>query len=225
VFDGEKDGAYTEYDVAHPINVYGASKYEGERYVQSFLQRYYIVRAGWMVGGGTRDHKFVAKILNQLKDGVRTLYAVGDKWGTPTYAPDFAHCLSSLIETESYGLYHMACLGNGTRLDVARKILEVLGIDREVELVEVDSAYFQNEFPAPRPRSEMMRNLVLDLQGLNTMRHWEDSLEEYLMTAFAELPIEAGGSLLAQRDLASGRPVIASPLAVSASSNGHSHGL
>jgi dTDP-4-dehydrorhamnose reductase len=174
-----------------------------------------------MVGGGDRDHKFVAKILNQLRNGARTVYAVGDKWGTPTYAPDFAECLANLIETESYGLYHMACLGNGTRLDVARKILQVLGLDREVELIEVDSAYFKNEFPAPRPRSEMMRNLLLDLQGLNTMRHWEDSLEEYLLSAFAELPIEAGGSVLERRDLVTAQPIeaMARPLTV-ASSNG-----
>jgi dTDP-4-dehydrorhamnose reductase len=222
VFDGEKDGAYTEYDAPRPINVYGASKYEGERYVQSFLQRYYVVRAGWMVGGGDRDHKFVAKILNQLRDGARTVYAVGDKWGTPTYAPDFAACLSTLIETDSYGLYHMACRGQGTRLEVARTILRVLGIDREVELVEVDSAYFQAEFPAPRPRSEMMRNLLLDLQGLNTMRHWEESLEEYLVTAFRELPFAAGIAKPALRDLAVAKAVTASvqPVAV-ASRNGN----
>ncbi len=224
VFDGTKDGPYTEYDEARPINVYGASKLEGERYVQSFLQRYYVVRAGWMVGGGDRDHKFVARILNQIRDGARTVYAVGDKWGTPTYAPDFATCLANLLETESYGLYHMACLGQGTRYEVAKKILQVLGIDREVELVEVDSAFFQDAFPAPRPRSEMMRNLLLDLQGLNTMRHWEDSLEEYLTTAFAELPRDAGGTTLPRRDLASSTPTLgASARALAAPHHGNGH--
>ncbi len=224
VFDGCKDGAYTEYDEVHPINVYGASKFEGERYVQNFLKQFYIVRAGWMVGGGDRDHKFVAKILNQLKEGARTLYAVGDKWGTPTYAPDFASCLTRLLETDSYGLYHMACLGQGTRYDVAKKILQVLGVDQEIELVEVDSAYFQDSFPAPRPRSEMMRNLLLDLQGLNTMRHWEESLEEYLRTAFADLPLEAGGTGLARRDLVTSRPLVsATAPSVAASGNGHIH--
>jgi dTDP-4-dehydrorhamnose reductase len=224
VFDGHKDGAYTEYDEVHPINVYGASKFEGERYVQSFLKQFYIVRAGWMVGGGDRDHKFVAKILNQLKDGARTVYAVGDKWGTPTYAPDFANCLTRLLDTQSYGLYHMACLGQGTRYDVAKKILQVLGIAQEIDLVEVDSAYFQDSFPAPRPRSEMMRNMLLDLQGLNSMRHWEDSLEEYLLTAFAQLPVEAGGSALTRRDLVTSQPyVLANVPLVGASSNGNGH--
>lgn len=186
VFDGEKDGAYTEYDEAVPINVYGRSKLAGEDYVRTFLNRFYIVRAGWMVGGGDKDHKFVAKILQQLNEGATTLYVVTDKLGTPTYAPDFAQCLTALVQTESYGLYHMACLGNGTRYDVAKKILDVLG-RTDVQLVEVDSDFFRESYPAPRPRSEMMRNLMLDMQGLNTMRHWEVALDEYLRTAFSDI--------------------------------------
>lgn len=184
VFDGEKgDEPYTEYDAPNPINVYGNSKFEGERYVQWFCDQFYIVRAGWMTGGGTKDHKFVAKMLKQLNEGATALYAVGDKLGTPTYVPDFAKCFSHLITTDSYGLYHMACEGNGSRYDVTKKMLEVLG-RTDVELVEVSSDYFKDTFPAPRPRSEMMRNLALDLQGWNTMRHWDAALDEYIRKNF-----------------------------------------
>ena len=194
VFDGLKETAYIEYDTPKPINVYGNSKYEGERYVERFSDRFYIIRAGWMVGGGIKDHKFVAKILNQLREGATTIYAVGDKLGTPTYAPDFALCFSRLIETNSYGLYHMACEGMGSRYDVAKKILDATGRS-DVELIEVGSDFFRDRFWAPRPRSEIMRNLVLDLQGLNTMRPWPVALEEYLQTAFgvfmSESPVAA----------------------------------
>jgi dTDP-4-dehydrorhamnose reductase len=191
VFDGEKAEPYIEYDPARPINRYGSSKLDGERYVSTFLNRFYIVRAGWMVGGGRKDHKFVAKILAQLKAGARTLYAVGDRLGTPTYAPDFARCFSQLIESRSYGLYHMVCTGQASRFDVARKILEVLGRTEDVQLVEVDSSFFRDSYPAPRPKSEAMRNLLLDLQGLNTMRPWEEALEEYLSVALDDLGLEA----------------------------------
>ncbi|HEY7520828.1 MAG TPA: SDR family oxidoreductase [Methylomirabilota bacterium] len=180
VFDGEKDEPYVEFDAARPIAVYGASKLAGEQYVQTFLSRFYVVRAGWMIGGGEIDHKFVGKILHQLDEGATTLYAVTDKLGTPTYAPDFAACLVRLMETGSYGLYHMACRGYGTRYDVAKKILEILGRTDHVELVPVGSEHFREQYPAPRPRSEMMRNLMLDLQGLNTMRPWQDALDDYL---------------------------------------------
>lgn len=190
VFDGLKDGPYTEYDAANPINLYGASKFEGERCVQTFLDRFYVVRAGWMVGGGDRDHKFVAKILDQVRAGASVINAVGDKLGTPTYAPDFARCLLGLVRTGSYGLYHMCSEGSrASRYDVAKRILAALGRD-DIELREVDSSFFAKEFPAPRPPSEMMRNLHLELQGLNTMRPWEVSLEEYLLSAFGDLGLE-----------------------------------
>lgn len=186
VFDGRKDAPYTEFDKPNPINIYGSSKFEGERYVQALTHQYYIVRAGWMVGGGRKDHKFVAKMMAQVREGATRLFAVGDKLGTPTYAPDFARCFCRLIESGSFGLYHMACHGAGSRYDVARKILAAAGRD-DIELVEVTSDFFQDSYPAPRPRSEMMRNMVLELQGMNTMRHWEEALDEYLQGAFEEL--------------------------------------
>jgi len=187
VFDGVKTTAYDEFDSPNPLNLYGRSKFEGERFVQSFCERFYIIRAGWMVGGGAKDHKFVAKMLNQIRSGSRRLHAVGDKFGTPTYVPDFARCLHNLLDSHSYGLYHMACEGEGSRFDVAAEILQILGLEDQVELVEVTSEFFANDYPSIRPRSEIMRNLALELQGMNLMRPWRVALEEYLLLNFAEL--------------------------------------
>lgn len=191
VFDGRKEDPYIEYDEANPINVYGRSKLAGEHYVSTFLSSFYIVRAGWMVGGGDRDHKFVAKILAQLERGAHVIHAVNDRLGTPTYAPDFSRCLVGLIGTGRYGLYHMASTGRATRYDVARKILDTLGRSGDVELKPVPSEFFSESYPAPRPRSEMMRNLLLELQGLNTMRPWQIALEEYVLTAFSDLRVKS----------------------------------
>jgi dTDP-4-dehydrorhamnose reductase len=192
VFDGVKEGAYTEFDRPNPINTYGASKLAGEHFVQMMVPKHYIIRAGWMVGGGPgKDHKFVAKMLNQIRDGQTTLYAVSDKLGTPTYTRDFARTFLNLIASESYGLYHMACEGEGSRYDVAEHILHVLGLSERVELVDVDSSYFADQFPSNRPRSEIMRNMALDLQGMNLMRPWRDALEEYLLSNFVDLAATA----------------------------------
>ncbi len=147
VFDGTKQcGAYTEFDRPNPVNTYGASKYEGELIVASTVEQHYIIRAGWMVGGGAKkDHKFVSRIVNQLRGGASTVYAVTDKLGTPTYTPEFARCLLGLLDSGMFGLYHMACGGEGSRYDVAARILEVLGRD-DVELVGVGSEFFAEEF-------------------------------------------------------------------------------
>lgn len=179
VFDGKKKTAYTELDPAYPINVYGNTKLEGEKIVQKLLKKYFVVRAGWMVGGGYKDKKFVAKIIKQVKEGAKKIYAVNDKWGTPTYTPAFSRNLLKLIQTDYFGLYHMACTGAGTRFDVAEKILEILGRE-DIGLVPVDSSYFSKDYPALRPYSEMMENYMLTKHGLNLMPSWEDALKDYL---------------------------------------------
>ena len=135
-----------------------------------------------MRGGIDRDHKFVAKVIDQIRAGATTIRAVTDKLGTPTYTSDFAQNMLELIETPFYGRYHMACLGEGSRYDVAREIVDFYG-RHDVDVVPVTSDAFADEYPAPRPRSEMMRNHMLELRGLNRMRPWREALREYLTTA------------------------------------------
>lgn len=177
VFWGDKPEPYTEFDDPRPINVYGQSKLEGEKIVHTLLNKFYIVRAGWMVGGGPKkDKKFINKIIKQI-DESKVLKAVNDKIGSPTYTVDFSKCLSDLIDTGYYGLYHCTNKGYGSRFDVAKKIVEILGRS-DVTVEPVSSAYFP--LPAPRARSEMSRNYKLELLGMSTTRHWEDALKEYI---------------------------------------------
>ena len=177
VFYGDKIEPYTEFDTPNPINVYGQSKLEGEKIVQNLLNRYYIVRAGWMVGGGPkRDKKFIGKIIKQTKETTK-IKAVYDKIGSPTYTVDFSRCLADLIETGYYGLYHCTNKGYCSRFDVAKKIVEILG-RTDVTVEPVNSAHFP--LPAARARSEMSRNYKLELIGMDIARNWEDALTEYI---------------------------------------------
>jgi len=180
VFNGRKNGYYTEGDQPNPIMVYGRTKYKGELDAFENCSKTFVVRAGWMMGGGRKkEKKFVYKILQQISNGKKKIFAVDDLWGTPTYAYDFAMNLFHLIRSGKYGLYHMACDGQGTRLDVAR---ELLGICRrsEIKLTPVASDYFAKDYFVVRPRSEMMKNVNLSKIGLNFMRAWKESLNEYI---------------------------------------------
>lgn len=180
IFDGTKDGAYTEFDTPSPINVYGASKFEGEKFVRQYVPDSWIVRAGWMMGGGPhKDHKFVHHVMDQIEAKVDTIFAVVDKMGTPTYAKDFSRCFETLITGSDYGTYHMVSPGACSRFEVAQAILEILGRD-DITLRPASSAFFGSTFHAPRPTSEVMRNYVLDLTGKNRMRPWRDALVDYL---------------------------------------------
>ena len=178
VFFGDKQDPYTEFDNPNPANVYGVSKLQGEIIVRNLLREYFIVRAGWMVGGWEIDKKFVYKIVQQLKEGKTELRVVADKFGSPTFTKDFAKNLVALVKTQRYGLYHMTNKGSGSRYDIAVRIVEFMGLKEKVNVVAINSAQFP--LPAPRARSEMMRNYKLDLINLNLMPHWEESLEEYI---------------------------------------------
>jgi len=177
VFYGDKPTPYTEFDDPNPINIYGRSKLEGEKIVQRLLKNYYIIRAGWMIGGGPKlDKKFIGKIIKQI-DEKTVLRAVNDKIGSPTYTVDFSRCLLDLIETGYYGIYHCTNKGYGSRFDVAKKIVDFLGRS-DITVEPVSSAYFP--LPAARARSEISRNYKLELLGMETPRNWEDALKEYI---------------------------------------------
>jgi dTDP-4-dehydrorhamnose reductase len=178
IFGGDKHDAYTDFDTPNPVSHYSRSKYQGELIVQSLLRRYYIVRAGWMFGGGTHDKKFVARII-ELARARPVLQIVNDKFGSPTYTRDVANGILQLVNTGWYGAYNMVNTGMpASRYEVAQKILEYANIT-SCELLPVSSAQFP--LPAPRPRMEAARNLRLELLGLNVMRHWHESLREYIL--------------------------------------------
>jgi len=66
VFDGEGNKPYREYDIPHPVSVYGKTKLLGERYVQDFCSRYFIVRTSWLYGYHGKN--FVKTILKVAKE-------------------------------------------------------------------------------------------------------------------------------------------------------------
>lgn len=177
VFDGNKCEPYTEFDTPNPQSWYSHAKFEGERIVEHLLQRYYIVRAGWMFGGGHEDKKFVAKII-ELARNHSELKIVNDKFGSPTYTRDLSRAIIRLSQTGWFGVYHSVNTGAPcSRHEFAQKILEYAGITT-CRLIPVSSAKFP--LPAPRPRMEAARNLHAELLGLELMRPWSAALREYI---------------------------------------------
>ena len=184
VFDGRKE-YYNDYDAPNPLSMYGKAKYFGEKTVQELLKKYFIFRAGWMMGGGPKkDKKFINKIYKQIVEGKKELFIVDDKLGTPTYTVNFAESIYKIIQTDMYGLYNMVCDGSCSRYDVAVKFIDLLGLKNEIKITKVDSDYFKNEYFAPRPMSEKLINLKLNRKNINYMRHWEDCLTDYVKECY-----------------------------------------
>lgn len=180
IFDGAKD-TYDDWDQPNPLGHYARSKYMGERFVAENCRQHLVCRAGWMMGGGpAKDKKFIQKLMAQLKSGASELFIVDDKLGTPTYTRDFARNVELLLSTGLWGIYNMVCSGVTGRLEVARYLIATLGLEDSVKITPVSSDHFAAEYFAARPASERLLTARLDLRGLNIMRDWRVSLDEYL---------------------------------------------
>lgn len=183
IFDGKKD-FYNEGDRPNPLNVYGKTKYEGELAVQRICPKYFVFRAGWMMGGGPKkDKKFVNKIMKQLDDGTTVLNVVDDKLGTPTYTYDFIKNILTVVGKNLYGLYNLVCSGSCSRFEVAHEIVKDLKLNG-IKINKVKSSFFKREYFARRPRSEKLVALNLKKMKLYKMRHWKVCLKEYLHREF-----------------------------------------
>jgi dTDP-4-dehydrorhamnose reductase len=179
IFGGEMD-IYNDFDAPNPLAIYAKSKYYGERYVCTNVPNHFVLRAGWMMGGGPKkDKKFINKLYKQIQAGTKTLHVVDDKLGTPTYTVDFANGMLKILESELYGLYNQVCGGTSSRYEVAVEFIRLLGLENTISVNVVGSDFFANDYFAPRPASEQLVNLKLNQRGLNFMRDWKVCLAEY----------------------------------------------
>ncbi|HET7710064.1 MAG TPA: sugar nucleotide-binding protein [Sphingomicrobium sp.] len=186
IFDGAKD-SYDDWDQPNPLGHYARSKYMGERFVAENARRFLVCRAGWMMGGGpAKDKKFIQKLMMQLKAGASELHVVDDKLGTPTYTRDFARNAELLLGRGFWGVYNLVCSGVTSRLEVARYLVDRLGLAERVRITPVSSDYFAAEYFAARPASERLLTTKLDLRGLNVMRDWRVCLDDYLADRYAD---------------------------------------
>lgn len=173
VFDGTKDGEYTEEDVPNPINVYGKTKYEGEIYIQELLDKYYIVRISWVFG--ENGNNFIDTMLRLSKDRDK-LNVINDQIGSPTYTKDLAPLLVDMIETDKYGVYHATNEGYCTWYEFAKEIFKVANIDIQVNPITT------SEYPtkATRPINSKMDKKKIAMNDLKELRGWKQALKEYI---------------------------------------------
>ncbi|MBI5151241.1 MAG: sugar nucleotide-binding protein [Candidatus Pacebacteria bacterium] len=107
VFDGEKDGMYTEEDTVHPVEWYGETKALAEEAVQNMCDNWVIFRIDQPFRGDVYEKK--ADTTHKLITGIknRTLYPqFTDHWFSPTIIEDFAGVLDWAIQTHASGIYH-----------------------------------------------------------------------------------------------------------------------
>lgn len=174
VFDGEKDGFYTEADEAVPLGIYAKSKLEGEKLALAADPNSIVVRSGWIYGSGGKN--FLSVMNTLLKSG-KAITAISDSLGTPTNAADLSQRLRELAATNVTGIVHVTNEGSGTTyFGFAEKICELCGYGDLVTPVTNDSL----QRPAPRPKNSRIASIRTAETGLAILPDWIDSLKKYL---------------------------------------------
>jgi dTDP-4-dehydrorhamnose reductase len=174
IFDGRKETPYVEEDKPAPLNIYGASKLEGERFLQAFSDRWLLIRTAWLYG---RNGKNFVKTILEKAAAVKTLDVVDDQIGAPTYSWDLAAAVQLLIEGGHEGLFHLTNRGRCSWHEFACKILQYAG-KNDVTVRPIPSAGLAR--PAVRPAWSVLSSRKFSEATGKTMRFWQIALQDYL---------------------------------------------
>ncbi|MFI4940991.1 MAG: dTDP-4-dehydrorhamnose reductase, partial [Burkholderiales bacterium] len=189
VFDGSKQGPYTEDDVANPINVYGSSKLAGERAVQAAGIPYLILRTSWVYGMRGKNFLLTVMRLAQERDELRI---VADQHGAPTWsrtiADTTAHIVARLQSAEPgriagigreawqehSGLYHLTAQGQTTWHGFTQAILAHPSIVRKPRVTPIKTEEYP--LPARRPMNSVL-SCERMMRTFCSLPAWDKALE------------------------------------------------
>lgn len=176
VFDGRKDGVYTEDDVPNPLNVYGRSKLAGEQAIMAAGGRHLVFRTSWVYGN--RGRNFLRTVLRLAADRDE-LRIVDDQFGAPTWSRMIAEATPHMLASNEppQGLFHLASTGCTTWFGFAKAILERTEAirSRQPRLLSCTTA----DYPLPASRPANSRLDCDRLAGATNLRlpDWRVALD------------------------------------------------
>ncbi len=159
VFDGEKDGLYTEEDPMNPIEWYGRTKAEAERIIRESDIDWTILRIDFPFRSDTYDRPDIAHtIAENMKND--TLYPMfTNHYFGPTIIEDLAQVVGWVMREKQTGLYHASSGEKWTDYKFANAIKAAHDLDGEIEKGDLD-AYLET---LERP---YQRNTAMDVSKL-----------------------------------------------------------
>ena len=176
VFDGTKEGYYTEEDEVNPKSVYGKTKYLGEEEVRR-NKKHFITRISWVFG--INGHNFIKTML-KLSDNHKEVNVVNDQIGSPTYTVDLAKILVDMSNTTKYGTYNVT---NDLYCSWAEFAKDIFAINnKDVKVNEVSTEEYlkiTNTKQAYRPRNSKLSKEKLVNMGFTILPSYKDALRRY----------------------------------------------
>jgi dTDP-4-dehydrorhamnose reductase len=171
VFDGAKGAPYVETDRTRPLNVYGRTKLAGEKEVLRWVHGT-VFRTSWLFSETGRN--FVKTILAVATERAATgepLRVVDDQVGSPTYATHLAAAADEALRRGiGPGIYHLAGSGYCSWCELAREIVQVAGLEVEVEPITTAEA----GRPARRPAFSALASE----RPVPRLPHWAEGVAE-----------------------------------------------
>jgi len=188
VFNGNKQGAYTETDTPDPQGIYGKSKLAGELAVSTTHNMHYILRVAWVFG--EYGNNFVKTMLRLAQN--ESLNIVSDQFGSPTWAKDIADvCLllaskaadkTNTTNVPEFGTYHYSGDVKTNWSDFAQAIFDSAIQNENITSKPQVSAIPTSEYPTPakRPNNSTL-NCEKIHQALNiNSSNWQLGLQHVL---------------------------------------------
>ncbi|CAN5172509.1 dTDP-4-dehydrorhamnose reductase [soil metagenome] len=176
VFDGAEDRPYDEFDLPHPLSVYGRSKWAGEQLVLAACDRVFILRLQSLYGVGGKN--FASSLRARILAG-KPLTMDAHRPAQPTWSGAAARQILHLAATDFYGTYNATCGGETTWAAFARAMAEHLKVEPYWSEVTTDAI----GATAVRPKNHVLARRMLALRGLDVMSDWAIALTEYLEEA------------------------------------------
>ena len=181
IFDGKKDGAYSEDDEPNPLNVYGESKLKGELAVRSVAKKNIILRTSWVYG--VRGKNFLNTMLKLFQEQ-EELTVVVDQIGAPTWSRMIAEATAIIVgqlkveQDDRWGLYHLTASGETSWHGFAEAIYELYRTDNQVKIGKVYSDQYTTESIRPM-NSRLNSKKILAAFGVS-LPDWDRSLRQCL---------------------------------------------
>ncbi len=179
IFDGKQSMPYGEADAAHPLGVYGQSKWEGEQAVLEHLPETLVVRTAWV--HGAHGQNFVKTIL-RLAGEREALRVVDDQLGTPTWTGDLSWMLLELMGQQAQGVFHATNEGVASWYDLASAAVDVareLGMPLSLRSLQPIPT---SDYPtaAVRPAYSVLDKRKLRAAVSRPIPHWRDGLRSMM---------------------------------------------
>ena len=177
VFDGNKPvpEPYTEDDPVNPLSGYGRSKLAGERNLLAACPDAVILRTAWLYSA--HGPNFLKTMLRMaLSDPRRTFTIVADQFGSLTWSYTLARQIEKLLDSSLHGVLHATSDGYSSWFEAACYFL------RQMEVEHSFVACTTEDYPTPakRPANSILRNKVLDDNGLSIFPTWQNDLDAFV---------------------------------------------